>query len=156
MSDPRDESRDATSEDERFARAISDHYAPEPPTAARERAFDAALRERLEEPTRASVWRPALATALVCAAIGWLLLPPTQPPSSGEANALAIEVEPTPGVVALADLVAEGDFVDADAAGAADPDWEAELFGASDSADGGVEDEFLPDDYLAIRVWLDG
>jgi len=152
MSDPRDEARQPASEDERFARTLSEQYAPEPPSPARAREFDAALRERLDAPAPQSVWRPALATAVVCAAIGWLLLPPAQPQPSDAGSVLVVDADLAPGVVALAELVASDELADADADALAD--WEAELFGTS--VDREVEDEFLPDDYLAIRLWLDG
>jgi len=131
----RDRNPELSPDSERFVADLAENYAPEPPTPAREQAFDAALYERLDEPVLQPLWRPALATALACAAIGWLLLPPVETPESA------------PALEALAAIVEEG---------AAFEDETPELLTANEVLDfeDESEDEFLPDDYLAIGGFL--
>ena len=141
MSDRRSDDRDELSlESEQFAQRVAESFAPEPPSAAHAQAFDAALRERLEEPRGQSLWRPALATALLLSAIGWLLLPPADAPIEEQSTALE----------ALALLAEEGPDLESDAA------MENWLLTASEALelDEEAEDEFLPDDYAAIGGFL--
>lgn len=141
MSNLRNDRPDLSRESERFVKRLREGYAPETPSDARAQAFDAALRERLDAPRRESWWKPALIASAVAAAIGWLLMPGTQTQLPGEAP-LDVAREPETIEQALAEI--------GDAAGAAD--WQAELLGTSelDDFEASPDDEFLPDEYLAI------
>ena len=121
---------DARSEREERAlvERIAAEFAPPAMSEAGAAAFDARLRERLEERSRPDrVWLPALVGAAAVLAV-WLgagLWSPTDPPRSAAARA---------GV------------------------WEAELLLGSDVAlDADAREAHLPDDYDAIAaVFLDG
>lgn len=135
---------------ERFAARLAEHYAPEPPNPGRARAFDAALYERLDAPTRQPLWRPALATALLCAALGWLLLPPDETRREREPE---IAAAPLGGAAAEVALEALATIVER---GAEFADAEAGLLTANEvlDFDDDAANEFLPDDYLAIAGFL--
>ncbi len=140
MSDP-NERPELAAEAQRFVERLAESFAPDPPSEARRRAFDAALRERIEAPVRRSWWKPALATAAVGAAIGGLLSTPSVEPPESTDTLVATETQRW-----------SDELVDA-------VDWEAELFTASEVEDLGTmaDDDFLPEDYVAIAgLFLDG
>lgn len=139
MSDRHDDRSDLSPETEAFVESLREGYAPEAPTPARAQAFDAELRERLEQPQRESWLRPALVTATIGALIGWLLMPPAP--------------DPTPAEQAPPRIASEAQLQETVA------DWEAELLSASEIEEfgAGSDDSFLPDEYQAIAgVFLDG
>lgn len=62
-------------DDARFVERLASHYAPEPLTEARRAAFDARLRERLEERSPRLTLIPALVAVCVTAVLVWATLP---------------------------------------------------------------------------------
>ena len=128
MSNPRDDRPDLSPESEAFVDRVSEEFAPAEPSPARAQAFDVALQERLEAPTRQPWIRPALVTAAIGAAIGWLLLPADPQPPEQSPQILAEQVEPeAPDPFDFASLDDPIEAVPSDPA-----DWADELLGASD------------------------
>ena len=118
--------------EEEFVDRLAAAYAPAPMTAGERAAFDAAIRARLERPTRWPMLVPALGAA-AAAALVWFVFFQTSGPLSPSGQ------EESAAVVASS--------------------WEDELFLSSDlsASEDREESETLPDDYLAIAsVFLGG
>jgi len=61
-------------DERRFIDQLDRGYAPEPMTGARRTAFDARLRERLQERSRTRLWFPGLVASGCAALLAWALL----------------------------------------------------------------------------------
>ena len=132
MTSPGDERPPRGGLEEEFVERLAVAYAPTPMTAGERAAFDAAIRARLERPTRWPMLVPALGAA-AAAALVWFVFSQTSGPIS------------PPGREESAAVVASS--------------WEDELFLSSDlsASEDREESATLPEDYLAIAgAFLDG
>ena len=122
------EAAELTREEQRFVARVADAYRAPPLSAARRAAFHAQLDTRIARPRSARLF-PALAGALGAAALAWLVLagPGSEFRNVEEEPRTARVAAPAPAAVATAE--------------------EAIL---ALSADEEIEDESLPEEYVAI------
>ena len=90
------EREDLRPDERRFIRRMTEHYTPQPLSAAQRAAFDRRLEERLTDAARSPFLRPAGILIPVCAALLLWLALPSQQASSPNFKALSPPSAPTP------------------------------------------------------------